>query len=225
MSEHDLGSYVEVGDRIQAFYEKYPDGSLQSDWELVDLGGPCIVVKAQAYRDANDPRPGVGLASEPLPGKTPFTRDSELMNAETSAWGRALAALGFKVKDGIASANEVRTRGAGAPVDDDNAEPGFASDKQRELLERLLKEDHGWNQSQVVAAVTFLNATLSGAKGGGISKTIDALMSKAGAEKNAEALDRLSRAAQKFAADQGPADVTTGPQEPDAEAHDESIRF
>jgi len=51
------------------------------------------------------------LASEPVPGKTNFTRDSELMNAETSAWGRALIAVGAAdAKRGIASANEVRNR-------------------------------------------------------------------------------------------------------------------
>ena len=101
--------YVEVQDRIVEFRAKHPDGSLQA--EIVELRDDLVIVKAYAYRTPDDPMPGTGLASEPIPGKTNFTRDSELMNAETSAWGRALIAVGAAdAKRGIASANEVRNR-------------------------------------------------------------------------------------------------------------------
>lgn len=57
--------------------------------------------------------PGIGVAWEPFPGRTPYTKDSELMNAETGAWGRAImAALAADAKKGIASAQEVRNRSA-----------------------------------------------------------------------------------------------------------------
>ena len=101
--------YVEVKDRIVQFRDMYPEGTLQAD--IVSHTDTLIVVKAYAYRTPDDPRPGTGLASEPFPGKTNFTRDSELMNAETSAWGRAIIAVGAAdAKRGIASANEVRNR-------------------------------------------------------------------------------------------------------------------
>ena len=101
--------YIEVKDRIVQFRDMYPEGTLQAD--IVAHTDTLIVVKAYAYRTPDDPRPGTGLASEPFPGKTNFTRDSELMNAETSAWGRALIAVGAAdAKRGIASANEVRNR-------------------------------------------------------------------------------------------------------------------
>lgn len=110
-----LADYVEVHERITVFYEKYPNGSLQSDWEVVTINDrEVIVVKAWAYREPDDLHPGIGHASEPVPGQTPYTKDSELMNGETSAWGRALAALGIEVKRGIASGNEVRSRGGEA---------------------------------------------------------------------------------------------------------------
>jgi hypothetical protein len=64
---------------------------------------------ADAFRTVDDPHPGVGNAWEPIPGKTTFTRDSEVQNAETAAWGRAIAACGIKTKK-IASADEVRAR-------------------------------------------------------------------------------------------------------------------
>lgn len=100
--------YVEVKDRIEAFYAKYPEGSLQS--EIVMLTDNKVVVKAYAYRFLEDTRPGVGHSQLGIPGKTNYTRESELENAETSAWGRAIAALGFEVKRSIASSEEVRNK-------------------------------------------------------------------------------------------------------------------
>jgi hypothetical protein len=104
-----MSDYIEVKDRVQAFHKQYPDGSLQSEYEIRQLGDKTwIIVKAYAYRTPDDPRPGVGHAWESYPGSTPFTRTSELMVGETSAWGRALAALGIAVSKSIASKNEVR---------------------------------------------------------------------------------------------------------------------
>lgn len=99
--------YIEVADRLQEFYAKYPDGSLQGSWTW-EQDGTLIVYRAEAYRTPEDPRPGVGYAQETVPGKTAFTKGSELMNAETSAWGRAMAALGIATKKGIATGHEVR---------------------------------------------------------------------------------------------------------------------
>ncbi len=146
---YDLSDYVDVAERVQKFHEKYPEGTLQSEWQPAVLGGQeVIVVKAFAYRTPDDPRPGIGHAMEPLPGLTKFTRNSELMVGETSAWGRALAALGFEVKRGIASREEVQNRveADSGGVDDSlskqsptAAAVGFASDKQRKFYDRLLK--------------------------------------------------------------------------------------
>jgi hypothetical protein len=98
--------YIPVNERIQAFHAKYPDGSLQSD--ILTLNDKEVLIRAQAFRHPDDPRPGIGHARETIPGSTPYTRGSEVENAETSAWGRAIAALGFEVKAGIATAEDVR---------------------------------------------------------------------------------------------------------------------
>lgn len=100
--------YVEVKDRITAFMEKYPDGSLQS--EIVEFTDTIVIMKGLAYRTPGDERPGVGHSQMPIPGLTPYTKNSEVENAETSAWGRAIAALGFEVKRSIASAEEVANK-------------------------------------------------------------------------------------------------------------------
>ena len=113
MSRED---YIEVSERIQKFYERYPDGSLQGSWEWLDDAHNVIVYRAEAYRTPDDPRPGVGYASEPYPGTSNFTRGSEIMNAETSGWGRAIASQGIAVHRGIASAQEVRAAQRGTDV-------------------------------------------------------------------------------------------------------------
>jgi len=133
----DLSQYVEVSERIEKFYEKYPEGSLQGFYRVETIGEQTLIVYvAEAYRNPDDLRPGVGTASEPFPGKTNFTRDSELMNAETSAWGRAIAGLGFEVRRGIASANEVRNRRG----TEDKPQPDEASKAQKASITRRCKE-------------------------------------------------------------------------------------
>lgn len=109
----DLGEYVEVKDRIKLFYELYANGRLTT--ERVDMltapdGKQRVMVHAQAYRTPDDPHPGDGYSWLELPGSTPYTKGSEVENAETSAWGRAIAALGILVDRSIASAQEVESK-------------------------------------------------------------------------------------------------------------------
>lgn len=105
--------YIDVAARIVEFRTKHPEGSLQQvDVKFIDFAGKSwVVYTAAAYRTPDDERPGIGTAWEPVPGATSFTRDSELQNAETAAWGRAMvAALAVDTKKGIASQEEVRNR-------------------------------------------------------------------------------------------------------------------
>lgn len=108
-------NYVDVAERISTFREKHPEGSLQQvSVEFREFAGLFwIVFTAAAYRTPDDIRPGQGTAWEQVPGKTPYTKGSELQNAETAAWGRAIvAALAADTKRGIASQEEVRNRTA-----------------------------------------------------------------------------------------------------------------
>lgn len=136
MANYDdrLGDYVDVPARIAEFRSKHPEGSLQP-WDpshpftVQTIGDRVyIVVVAAAYRSPDDLRPGIGMAYEQWPGKTPYTRDSELQNAETSAWGRAIvAALAADTKKGVASAEEVRNRKA-------DREPQWDAEQQAALV-------------------------------------------------------------------------------------------
>jgi hypothetical protein len=107
-----LDDYVDVAERIQTFKQQHPDGSLQTvGWEIKSVDDKTFVVyHAAAFRTPDDQRPGLGIAWEPFPGKTPYTRDSELMNAETAAWGRAIVAVGLASSRKIASRQEVQAR-------------------------------------------------------------------------------------------------------------------
>jgi hypothetical protein len=115
MSGPNLDDYVDVAERLRLFYERYPDGSLQpanhlEPYRIEEVAGELrLTYVALAFRHPEDPRPGVGVAWEPLPGRTPYTRGSEVMVAETSAWGRAIASLGIATKRSVASRQEVAT--------------------------------------------------------------------------------------------------------------------
>jgi hypothetical protein len=111
--EFALGDYIEVKDRIVRFYELFGAGRLVTEEVKATSepdGKPRIWVKAAAYRTADDPKPGIGWSWLELPGATPYTRGSELENAETSAWGRAIGSLGILIDRSIASGNEVRSK-------------------------------------------------------------------------------------------------------------------
>ena len=108
----DLSEYVDVAERIKIAKELYPEISLQPanpsvPYVIEEIQGSTYVIYTAAfYRDPNDLIPGIGCAWEVIPGTTPYTRGSELMVAETSAWGRAIVAVGISSKK-IASKEEV----------------------------------------------------------------------------------------------------------------------
>ncbi len=94
---------------------------------------------AACFLTPDDPRPSIVIVQEMLPGKSPYTRGSEIMNAETSAWDacdrrappRRYVEVG-RVRDEVE-----------APCDDDHdAAPveRQATDSQRYKLERGLEE-------------------------------------------------------------------------------------
>jgi len=106
-----MDDYVDVAERIRLAKELYPEMSFQTlEDVLVEVNGAYFVrVKVALYRDPADARPAIAIAWEPIPGKTPYTRDSEAMNAETSAMGRCCIAIGIPSKK-VASKDEIKAR-------------------------------------------------------------------------------------------------------------------
>lgn len=140
-----LDDYIDVAERILAFKEAYPEGSLQTvEWEVKEIGNRTFIVyRAAAYREPGDFRPGMGIAWEPFPGPTPYTKDSELMNAETAAWGRAIVACGLPANRKIASKQEVQARQQAQP-----AKPKQLHEQTRKELQALYVKS-GWTSVQL----------------------------------------------------------------------------
>ena len=98
--------YIDVAQRIQGFWELYPQGRIVT--EMVADDGKRCVFRAEAYDMAEG---GAGLlatghAYEVNSGRG-VNATSYIENCETSAVGRALGMLGIGSTDSIASADEV----------------------------------------------------------------------------------------------------------------------
>jgi hypothetical protein len=145
--------YIDVATRIKELREKHPEASLQpldlaQPFQIVELNGQLgIIYVAACYRTPDDQRPGIGMAWEPVPGRTPYTKGSELMVAETSAWGRAIvAAMAADTRTGIASADEVaaasgekpRQTRSDAPREAQQPSPQYEATPATEPQERAL---------------------------------------------------------------------------------------
>lgn len=114
--------YAEVNQRILAFWEIFPNGSIITEL-LTDDGERCVF-KATAY-DKDMPL-ATGHAFEVRTASN-INKTSYLENCETSAVGRALGMLGIGAEDAICSAEEVTAainqQAAQKPVKERYAQP------------------------------------------------------------------------------------------------------
>lgn len=94
--------YATVASRVQGFRKLYPEGSIETDYRVVDE----VVYFKASVKDSADRLLATGHASEKI-GGSGVNATSALENAETSAIGRALGILGIGSQDGIASADEI----------------------------------------------------------------------------------------------------------------------
>lgn len=120
--------YVDVATRLEEAYRRWPNMRITEHTpRVVELAAATFIeVAVTIYREPEDPRPCSACAWERYPGKTAFTRDSEMMNASTSAVGRALGLMGVLAHRSIASADEVELAQARKP------EPRSAGAKQQQ---------------------------------------------------------------------------------------------
>ena len=152
MSAFNLGDYVDVPTRLAEALKRWPDLRIQETKPII------VTVDAQQYveisctvwRDAEDLMPTVAYCWEPIPGRTPYTKGSEMMNASTSCLGRALGFLGMGIGKSIASRNEVQARQPAVvsdvtpiradleqPFSDTTDTKQYATPKQRGMIRAL----------------------------------------------------------------------------------------
>lgn len=106
-AKFNLDEYITVSERVEKFYDKYPDGRIITN--VVELNNETgfVLMQAMIYRAATDTQPSAtGHASE-IRGDSYINKNSFVENCETGAVGRALALLGFEVKRGIVSREEL----------------------------------------------------------------------------------------------------------------------
>lgn len=146
MPGFNMSDYVTVAQRLAQFRERHPQGCLRpvnpdKPFEIVTIGDKVFIAySAAAFRTPDDPTPGIGVAWEAFPGKTPYTRESELMNAETSAWGRAIVAvLAGDTNVGIATQEDIRNRQEEAAKDPNDFVPDALAAMTRDALTKVYK--------------------------------------------------------------------------------------
>ena len=97
-------SYVQVNERVKAFRQLYPEGTIETTL-LSDIDGVCTF---KAVVSIGDLVLGTGHAQE-KESSSYINKTSYIENCETSAVGRALGFLGIGIDTSIASAEEVET--------------------------------------------------------------------------------------------------------------------
>jgi len=149
MSAFNLGDYVDVPTRLAEALKRWPNLRIQETRPvIVTVDNQAYVeISCTVWRDDTDPLPTTAYCWEPIPGRTPYTKGSEMMNASTSCLGRALGFLGMGIGKSIASRNEVQARQPAVvaevtPIRDDLEQPfgdttdtkQYASPKQRGMI-------------------------------------------------------------------------------------------
>jgi hypothetical protein len=88
MANFNLDDYVPVQDRINEFWEDYPDGRIAT--QIVHLEGNDIVFKAEIYAHRDDETPMASGFAHEIRGDGYVNKTSHVENAETSAIGRCI---------------------------------------------------------------------------------------------------------------------------------------
>lgn len=127
-----LKNYVPVNERIERFYEEYPEGRIITD--IVRWEGETVVVRADVYRDSTDETPATTGHAYETEGSSWINSGNALENCETSAVGRALAFLGFEIKRSVAAREEV----ARAKLAQAARQKGISSEQAAQIIRQKL---------------------------------------------------------------------------------------
>jgi hypothetical protein len=142
LARFNLADYATVQERIEAFWKKYPNGSILTSnlTTADDRSRGQWVVQATVFFDRNDElAAGQGMAFE-IDGTAGANQTAALENCETSAIGRALATAGFATSKHRASREEMmKTERSAPPVTAEQVEAATTLDDLNALWDAAVK--------------------------------------------------------------------------------------
>jgi hypothetical protein len=100
--------YITVHERVEKFYAKYPHGRITTTILEHDLETGFILMRAEVFRNSDDALPAATGHAYEIKSSGHVQQGSYVEVCETSSVGRALAMLGFEVRRGIASREEMQ---------------------------------------------------------------------------------------------------------------------
>lgn len=103
--------YVEVNQRVKAFRQLYPEGTINTT--IVSFGDGVVTIKADVSNNGKLLATGHAQEKE---NSSFINKTSYIENCETSAIGRALGMLGIGIETSIASKEEVENAMANQPI-------------------------------------------------------------------------------------------------------------
>ncbi|MCA1634896.1 MAG: hypothetical protein LC802_14680 [Acidobacteria bacterium] len=118
--------YVTVAQRIEKFYAKYPTGRILTSVLEHNAETGFILIKAEVFRESDDALPAATGHAYELRSAGHVQQGSYVEVCETSSVGRALALLGFEVKRGVASREEMEKAARKQPEKTAPAKPAAA---------------------------------------------------------------------------------------------------
>lgn len=133
--------YITVSERIEKFYAKFPQGRILTSVVEHSAETGFILIRAEVYRDAEDTLPAATGHAYELRSAGHVQAGSYVEVCETSSVGRALALLGFEVRRGVASREEVirgakKQQAAAAATPAPPERPAAAAEKPAQAPER-----------------------------------------------------------------------------------------
>jgi len=126
----NLDGYVTVNERLKMALKDHPDLRVEElPFAVIEIGDQTFLhCTVRVHQSPDDTQPVLGSVLEPIPGRTPYTKNSEYMVGHTSALGRALGYLGYGIDRGLASNDEVAAR-VGTDREFDDAMPAVTRAK------------------------------------------------------------------------------------------------
>lgn len=153
--------YVQVTERIKAFRQLLPEGSITT--EIIHFGDGQVLFKA-IITDEDGRVLATGHAMEKEESSY-INKTSYVENGETSAWGRALSALGLGIDVSMASADELVNA-----LRNQESESKYATDQEKKNFTDLCAEKGvepteilkktGWKPKQKMTADQYGKALI-----------------------------------------------------------------